>query len=99
MRCGHCGREIFHDKKYCQWRDGTRIHFNCYAVDPRDYTITIRRIDDPLFKATVRELPDVAEFSDEPTHAYDLIVGTIADLMVRAVRENRRFPGPSEEFP
>lgn len=67
------------------------------AFDPRVYTITVRRVivdDEALFRTTVAELPDVAEFAETYEEAYSRTLETISGLKETAERQQRSFPEP-----
>lgn len=69
------------------------------VFDPQAYEIAIRRVvedGDVLFKATVRELPDVAVFEGTYNAAYDEVVCVIRELHKQSVEQGRPFPEPSE---
>jgi predicted HicB family RNase H-like nuclease len=70
------------------------------AIDPRAYTITVRHVvvdGEALFRATVGELPDVAEFAESWEEAYGLAVDTIVGLREAAEKQQRPFPEPFAE--
>lgn len=63
--------------------------------DPHAYGIEVRRcvIDgETLFQARVRELPDVAEYADSPTDAYELAVDTITTTATILEEAGRAMP-------
>jgi len=64
------------------------------------YAITVRRVlveGEELWRATVRELPDVTEFAASREEAIDLIVDAIESLRDAAGEEGREFPEPIED--
>jgi predicted RNase H-like HicB family nuclease len=64
------------------------------------YAITVRKVcveDADLWRATVRELPDVAEFADTRDEAIEIILDTINNLRAAASEEGRSFPEPIED--
>jgi hypothetical protein len=71
------------------------------TFDPCAYTVCIsrRKVDgESLFVATIRELPDVAEYDECPTKAYALAIDTIETLHMAAQGEGWAFP-PPDPFP
>ncbi|MCK9488496.1 MAG: toxin-antitoxin system HicB family antitoxin [Xanthomonadales bacterium] len=63
--------------------------------DPHAYGIEVRRCvidDETVFQARVRELPDVAEYADSWTEAYDLAVDTIATTAALLEEAGRPMP-------
>lgn len=65
--------------------------------DANRYTITVRKgdFDDEIcFEATVRELPDVAEYADTYEQAYELAVDTIETTHEALADQGRRMPAP-----
>ena len=68
--------------------------------DPDRYAITVKRVtvaDENLWRATVRELPDIAEFADTREEAFDLALDAIVHLKQAAIDEDRQFPEPIED--
>jgi predicted HicB family RNase H-like nuclease len=66
-------------------------------IDPQDYEISIRKTHEDgetLFKATVRELPDVAVYEDTYNAAYDAVCVVIQNLYEQARENKREFPAP-----
>jgi predicted HicB family RNase H-like nuclease len=64
------------------------------------YSITVRRVSiegEEFWRATVRELPDVAEFAETREEAIDLALDSIETLMQAAKEEGGEFPEPLEE--
>jgi len=64
------------------------------------YAITVRRVSiegEEFWRATVRELPDVAEFAETRDEAIDLALDSIETLKQAAKEEGREFPEPLEE--
>lgn len=70
------------------------------TFDPTQYTIIIRRVNiegEVLFRASVAELPDVADFAETQAEAYQLVLDTIAALYSRAEEDGEAFPAPLPE--
>lgn len=68
--------------------------------DAERYSITLRRVEiegENLWRATVRELPDVAEFSETRERAFELALETIEGLKQAATEEGNSFPEPIED--
>jgi len=66
--------------------------------DPHSYTITIKRViedGESLFKATIKELPDVIEYGDSYEEVYELAVDAINVLHEMASDMGHKFPDPS----
>jgi predicted HicB family RNase H-like nuclease len=64
------------------------------------YSITVRRVSiegEEFWRATVRELPDMAEFAETREEAIDLALDSIETLKQAAKEEGREFPEPLEE--
>ena len=64
------------------------------------YAITVRKVvieNEELWRATVRELPDVAEFAETREKAIELALDSIESLKDAAFEEGRDFPEPSED--
>jgi len=60
--------------------------------DADRYAITVKRVtveDETLWRATVRELPDVAEFADTREEALELAMDAIVHLKQAADEEGR----------
>jgi predicted HicB family RNase H-like nuclease len=69
-------------------------------TDADRYAITLRKVrvdDEDLWRATVRELPDLAEFAQTREEAFDLAVDAIENLKVAAEEAGRSFPEPIED--
>ena len=69
-------------------------------TDAERYSITVRKVlvdDQELWRATVRELPDLAEFAETREEAFDLALDAIESLKASAVEEGRPFPEPTED--
>jgi predicted HicB family RNase H-like nuclease len=69
-------------------------------TDAERYAITVRKVrieGEDLWRATVRELPDVAEFADTREIAISLATDAIESLMEDAKVEGRPFPEPIED--
>jgi predicted RNase H-like HicB family nuclease len=66
------------------------------------YAVTIQLVADDKgghhYRATVRELPHVAEHADTPQAAYDRALDTISVLRKAAQKEGRPFPNPIMEI-
>lgn len=65
--------------------------------DANRYTITVRKGEfdgETCFEATVRELPDVAEYGDTAEEAYALAVDTIETTHEALADQGRRMPVP-----
>ena len=65
----------------------------------QDYAITIQRVTDgdrSLYRATVRELPDVADYADLAAEAYALALESIESLAKMAKEAGRAFPRPGD---
>jgi predicted HicB family RNase H-like nuclease len=63
------------------------------------YSITVRKVDidgEWTWRATVAELPDVAEFGESSDEAINLAIETIEALKSVAESEGRTFPEPLE---
>ena len=73
-------------------------------IDPAKYIISIKKVfidDEWLFRATVKELPHVAEYAESYGEAYDLALDAIETLSEMAQEAGREFPEPlteEEEF-
>lgn len=70
--------------------------------DPHRYTITIRQAEfdgEILYEARVKELPDIAEFSETHEEAYALALDAIATTAEIFEEKGRAMPEPldSEE--
>lgn len=66
--------------------------------DASRYTISIKKIDEDgqtLYQATVKELPDVGPYAENPQQAYELALEIIKTLNEMAAEEGRKFPAPS----
>jgi predicted HicB family RNase H-like nuclease len=69
-------------------------------TDAERYAISVRKVtveDEDLWRATVRELPDVAEFSKTRETAIELALDTIASLKEDALAAAQPFPEPIED--
>jgi predicted HicB family RNase H-like nuclease len=69
-------------------------------TDGERYAVTLRkvRVDDAeMWRATVRELPDLAEFAETREEALDLALDAIESLRASAAEEGRTFPEPLED--
>lgn len=68
--------------------------------DPHSYSVMIKRVDEDgesVFKATVKELPHVAEYGDSYEEVYELAVDAINVLHEMASDMGHKFPNPSTE--
>ena len=66
-------------------------------IDPAKYIISIKKVfidDEWLFRATVKELPHVAEYAESYGEAYDLALDAIETLSEMAQQAGREFPEP-----
>jgi predicted HicB family RNase H-like nuclease len=64
------------------------------------YAVIVRKVlieDEELWRATVQELPDVAEFAETREQAIDLALDAIESLERAAAEEGRDFPEPIQE--
>lgn len=71
------------------------------TFDPSRYTITVRHVmvdGSFTFRATVAELPDVADFGETQAEAYELVLDTIDALHLRAQEDGDAFPAPLPEY-
>lgn len=69
-------------------------------TDAERYAIILRKVrvdDQDLWRATVRELPDVAEFAETREEVLDLALDTIESLQASAAEDGRSFPEPIED--
>ena len=69
-------------------------------TDAERYTTILRkvRVDDlELWRATVRELPDLAEFGETREEALDLAFDAIESLKASSAKDGRPFPEPIED--
>ena len=68
--------------------------------DPHSYSVLTRRVHEDgeaIFKATVKELPHVAEFGETQAKVYDLAIDTIEGLHKMAGEMGHDFPDPIVE--
>jgi predicted RNase H-like HicB family nuclease len=68
--------------------------------DAERYAVTVRKVvvdDEELWRATVRELPDVAEFAATREEAMDLALDAIESLKKAAQEDGRPFPEPIDD--
>lgn len=66
-------------------------------IDPLEYNIITRRVvvdGQPMFEARVKEFPDVREYAEDLTEAYELVVDTIQTTAEVFERLNRALPDP-----
>jgi len=69
-------------------------------TDPDRYSIIVRKLHvdgEDLWRATVRELPDVAEFAATREEAVALARDAIEDLQETAAEDGTPFPEPVDE--
>lgn len=69
-------------------------------TDAERYAVTVRKVridDEEMWRATVRELPDLAEFAETREEAMDLALDAIESLKASAAEEGRPFPEPLED--
>jgi predicted HicB family RNase H-like nuclease len=69
-------------------------------IDPTRYSITVRRaiVDGELiWRASVTELPDLAEYGEDAHSAYDAALEAIKDLYAAAQAEGLPFPEPAAD--
>lgn len=69
-------------------------------IDPARYGISVRKTfldGEWLYRASVAELPDVAEYGETWSEAYELALDTITSLAEVAHEEGREFPAPSNQ--
>ena len=67
-------------------------------MNPHDYSITVRRVvadDGPCFEARIRELPDVAEYADTFSEAYELAIDTIETTAEAFAETGHAMPAPA----
>jgi predicted HicB family RNase H-like nuclease len=81
-------------------RDSPDISKRRSDMNPHDYGITIRRIqeeDGVCFEARIRELPDIAEYADTFEDAYALAIDAIETTAEALSEQGRSMPGPISE--
>jgi predicted RNase H-like HicB family nuclease len=69
-------------------------------TDAERYAITVRKTiveGEELWRATVRELPDLAEYAETRDEAIELALDAIGGLQSAAQEEGRAFPEPFED--
>jgi predicted RNase H-like HicB family nuclease len=69
-------------------------------IDAERYAITVRKVvvdGEELWRATVRELPDLAEFAETREEAFDLALDAIESLKATALEDGKPFPEPIED--
>ncbi len=69
-------------------------------IDPSEYNITIKKISidgECVFKAVIKELPDVAEYGDTFIEAYELAIDTIQTASEMFAEAGKPFPLPFKE--
>ena len=68
------------------------------GFDPHAYNVTVRKMvheGETLFEARVKELPDVCEYSETNSEAYDLAIDTIETAAEMYAEAGRSFPPPT----
>ena len=68
------------------------------VVNPHAYNITVRETVfecETLFEARVKELPDVCEYAESASEAYDLAIDTIETAAVMFAEHGKSFPSPA----
>lgn len=68
--------------------------------DPHNYSVLIKQVHEDgeiIFRATVKELPHVAEYGDSYAEVYDLAIDTINGLHKMAHEMGHEFPSPIED--
>lgn len=66
-------------------------------MNPYEYTITIRQIEDEgvrLFESTIAELPDAADYGDTYQEAYERSIMTIEGAEKLYKKLGKEFPKP-----
>lgn len=66
-------------------------------IDPYEYSITIKKVlidDESVFEATVLEIPDIVEYGQTYTEAYELAIDTLTAAAAMWADSNRSFPVP-----
>ena len=66
-------------------------------MNAHDYNITIRHVTvdgQDLFEARIQELPDVTEFAENPSEAYELAIDTIETLIEIHAERGTKLPEP-----
>jgi len=69
-------------------------------IDPTRYSITVRRVTvdgELIWRASVTELPDLAEYGEDAHSAYDAALEAIKDLHAAAQADGLPFPDPAAE--
>ncbi len=69
-------------------------------TDAERYAVTTRKVvvdGEELWRATVRELPDLAEFAESREEAIELALDAIESLKASAAEDGRLFPEPAED--
>lgn len=67
-------------------------------IDATAYTISIRRAEfdgEDCYEARVKELPDLAEYADSYTEAYELALDAIETTATLLEEQGRRMPAPA----
>ena len=68
------------------------------VVNPNAFNITVRQTlfeCETLFEARVKELPDVCEYAESASKAYDLAIDTIEKAAVMFAEHGKSFPSPA----
>ena len=68
------------------------------VVNPHAYNITVRETVfecETLFEARVKELPDVCEYAESASEAYELAIDTIETAAVMFAEHGKSFPSPA----
>lgn len=68
--------------------------------DAERYAVIVRKVlvdDQEVWRATVRELPDLAEFAETREEALDLALDAIESLKASAAEDGLPFPEPIED--
>lgn len=66
-------------------------------MNAHDYNITTRRVTvggQNLFEARIQEVPDLLEFAETSSEAYDLAIDTIDTLAEVFAKDERKLPSP-----
>lgn len=69
-------------------------------IDPTRYSITVRCVDidgELIWRASVTELPDFAEYGEDAHSAYDAALEAIRDLYAAAQADGLPFPDPATD--
>ena len=66
-------------------------------IDPYEYSVTIKKVlvdGESLFEATIQELPDVTEYGQNYSEAYELAIDAITTAATMCAESNTPFPLP-----